>query len=288
MALRDGGGVRNGEKVGWQGRLVPGALIVFAVLVSAVVVASIFDGVVSGTFSQVNVEALSGLIKALIWPITLLCALTLFDVPIKELLSRLTKLTAKLGGNEVTLETTKAIAEATYNLGAAKATSTAANQAATDDAEVTVNPLTSMSLLDSSQSGYAYLTRLGEGKVLWVDDRPANNRYLARAFEALGIRVVNALSTDEAIKALSLGKFDVIISDMGRPPDATAGYTLLREIQKLGIFAPTIIYAGSNSEEHRRMAKAAGAIESTNDPQRVFDLVTRIISEKAPQVRKGL
>jgi PleD family two-component response regulator len=67
--------------------------------------------------------------------------------------------------------------------------------------------------------------RLQGRLILWVDDHPDNNRYERRALEALGVRFVLSTSTDDALDQLRRQTFDLIISDMGRPPDPQAGYT---------------------------------------------------------------
>ena len=73
--------------------------------------------------------------------------------------------------------------------------------------------------------------------ILWVDDRPENNIFERKAMDEYGIRFVLAQSTNEAFDEIeklyksSKSYFDAIISDMGRPPDPQAGYTLL-EISK--------------------------------------------------------
>lgn len=58
--------------------------------------------------------------------------------------------------------------------------------------------------------------RLAHKVVLWVDDYPANNDLERHAFEALGVRFVNVLSTDDAVRLLKTTTFDLVISDMGR------------------------------------------------------------------------
>ena len=65
--------------------------------------------------------------------------------------------------------------------------------------------------------------QIGGVSVLWVDDRPANNIYEQQALEALGIQFTVATSTANALSLLSHNKYDVVISDMGRPPDTQAG-----------------------------------------------------------------
>ncbi len=118
------------------------------------------------------------------------------------------------------------------------------------------------------------------GSILWVDDRPANNSNLIEAFRKLGISVDLSLTTEDALAKLSSGqRYDAIITDMGRQADPKAGYTLLRAFRERGIRIPTLIYAGSSSEEHRREAKAAGAADSTNSPERVFEFVTEAVSK---------
>ncbi|MEY4517534.1 MAG: hypothetical protein RLZZ499_133, partial [Cyanobacteriota bacterium] len=121
--------------------------------------------------------------------------------------------------------------------------------------------------------------RLMNKKILWVDDRPNNNFYPRRALEALGIQVTISTSTQDALEKLRQDNYDVVISDMGRPPDDRAGYILLDEIQKMGISIPFIIYAaGSNLPEHKAKARKKGAYGSTNLVTELFELVISSIS----------
>jgi|SRR5579884_551575 len=122
------------------------------------------------------------------------------------------------------------------------------------------------------------LQEFAGGSVLWVDDRPANNTYLIKAFERLGISVDLSLSTEDAVAKIDAGRrYDAIITDMGRVGDPQAGYTLLSALRERSSRIPVIVYAGSDSEQHRRQAIAAGAADSTNRPQRVFEFVTYCI-----------
>jgi CheY-like chemotaxis protein len=117
-------------------------------------------------------------------------------------------------------------------------------------------------------------------EILWVDDRPQNNVRERSALESLGMHVMIALSTDEALERLKLTHYDVVISDMGRPPDAQAGYTLLAEMRAAGYSAPVIIYAGSGDPEHKKLAKERGAFGSTNGPRELVDLVVQAIESQ--------
>lgn len=111
--------------------------------------------------------------------------------------------------------------------------------------------------------------------ILWVDDHPGNNRFEREAFEALGLSVVLSTSTEDALLRVSDQGFDVVISDMSRPPDHRAGYTLLQKLREQGNTAPFIIYAGSAAPEHRKEAERLGAQGTTNRPDELLQMVLR-------------
>jgi len=107
-----------------------------------------------------------------------------------------------------------------------------------------------------------------------IDDIPSNNVYQRKAMEALGINFTTSTSTEHALEKLRSRKFDVIISDMGRPPDSRAGYTLLDEIRQLRITTPFIVFsAGGDLPENRAEARKHGAVGSTNHSQELIQLV---------------
>jgi len=70
-------------------------------------------------------------------------------------------------------------------------------------------------------------------KILWVDNRPENNLFERRAFESMGLEITLALSTNEALPALSARKFAAIISDISRKEGPREGYVLLEELRRL-------------------------------------------------------
>jgi CheY-like chemotaxis protein len=118
---------------------------------------------------------------------------------------------------------------------------------------------------------------------LWVDDRPANNTTLKESFEGLfGIKFDLALSTEEALYKVKAdkGRYRVILSDMSRPPDWRAGYTLLAGLQQAGVSAPFILYAAKGgAPENRAEAKQLGAFGMTNSPQELLQLIQRALNE---------
>lgn len=119
--------------------------------------------------------------------------------------------------------------------------------------------------------------QLNRVAILWVDDQPQNNVYERQALEALGIQFTISTSTQDALAKVRGEKYDVIISDMGRPPDQRAGYTLLEKLRGIGITTSFIIYSGSRMPEHVAEALRRGAAGATNDPQELLELVVDAI-----------
>lgn len=124
------------------------------------------------------------------------------------------------------------------------------------------------------------LRRAGMARVLWVDDRPSNNIRERQALEALGVGFVISTSTDDAVAIMRNQKFDVVISDMGRPPDPKAGYTLLEKIRASGDVTPFVIYAGSRAPEHVVESRRRGAMGCTNRPDELFEYVMMAIGRE--------
>jgi CheY-like chemotaxis protein len=122
--------------------------------------------------------------------------------------------------------------------------------------------------------------RKDQKRILWVDDRPDNNIFERRAMQSYNIEFVLAESTGEALAKLRKVKFDAIISDMGRPPDSRAGYTLLDALRGSGDLTPFFIYAGSDSPQHLRLALSKGAQGSTNSSD---ELIMNVLETLEPQ-----
>lgn len=114
--------------------------------------------------------------------------------------------------------------------------------------------------------------------MLWVDDLPSNNRREVAALTSLGMQVSLSTSTHDALTRVATnGPFDVIISDMGRPPDKQAGYTLLDSLRSQGNRTPFVIYATSRSPEHYDQAVERGAVGCTNRPDELIDMVSNAL-----------
>ncbi len=132
------------------------------------------------------------------------------------------------------------------------------------------------------------VARLGRSpRVLWVDDRPSNNRYERAALEALGLTVHLSTSTEDALQRLTPGRYDLVISDMGRPPDKRAGYTLLTALREGGDETPFVIYAASRKAQHFDQAVAHGAVGCTNLPRELTEMVLRGLSTEQDAATAG-
>lgn len=97
-------------------------------------------------------------------------------------------------------------------------------------------------------------------RVLWVDDRPDNNERERAALAALGVTFDLALSTEQALPMMRAGRYDLVISDMGRPGDPQAGYTLLRALRERGDATRYILYTSSCTEAQMLEARTRGAL----------------------------
>lgn len=114
-------------------------------------------------------------------------------------------------------------------------------------------------------------------KILWVDDRPNNNVYERKAFEAMGFEFTLALTTDEALKILAQRRFAAIISDMGRKEGPREGYALLEAVRATDKDTPFFIYASSRAPKHQREAASRGAQGTTNVLQELLDMVLQAV-----------
>lgn len=220
-------------------------------------------------------DAITRLLAVLAGPVVLIFILVHFGQNLREFFSSLGEFTLKGAGFEASAkrkqaEAAGALVAAAISRPADGATPETTEREARVAAAVVTDAVTPRIVRRASVS-----------TVLWVDDRPRNNIYERQSLEALGVSFTLATSTDEAMEKLRHRSFDVIISDMGRPPDPKAGYTLLDKLRASGDRTPFIVYAGSDSAEHRAEAKRRGGLDSTNHPSELFELVLSVIGRAA-------
>jgi CheY-like chemotaxis protein len=210
-------------------------------------------------------DSATKLVGALAWPLVVGSVVLRFAPALKQFFENLGEFSLKGAGFEASAKRRQA--EAAAALAAATAARpepdvTASNRPAREAVDIVTEMVTP-----------TLLRRAGRATILWVDDHPENNVYERQSLEALGVSFVLAKSTEEALAKVKVQHFDVIISDMGRPPDSRAGYTLLDSLRKSGDRTPFIIYAGSSAPEHKKEAREHGALTSTNRAADLFENV---------------
>ena len=83
--------------------------------------------------------------------------------------------------------------------------------------------------------------------ILWVDDFPINNTREHQLLRNSGCIVDVVLSTREAKDRLTQTRYFLIITDMGREQNATAGLELLQWRKSQGLATPVFLYASPSA-----------------------------------------
>ncbi|HET9419864.1 MAG TPA: response regulator [Nocardioides sp.] len=209
-----------------------------------------------------SVEEIADLLNAVAWPLVALAIALMFRAPLKAVLRREKVEISGPMGFSISARGKDAAAKDLVHASQAKGGEPLTKDLAETQVEIAVQ-------------GVEALGR--PPRILWVDDRPSNNFYETAALTSLGMHVQPSTSTEDALRWIERGPYDVIISDMGRPPDDQAGYTLLDELRKRGDATPYVIYASSRTKEHFDMAVQHGAIGCTNQPDELVDMVSNAL-----------
>jgi CheY-like chemotaxis protein len=135
----------------------------------------------------------------------------------------------------------------------------------------------------AKQYALTLIDALDQKRILWVDDRPTNNRFETAALTKLQIEVVTVTSTEAALARLALDQepFDLVLSDWQRPePKAgapSAGIRLLRELRARHLTIPVVFYHGSSDERERsarrELVLSEGAFGEAVMPDELLALV---------------
>lgn len=163
----------------------------------------------------------------------------------------------------------KAAAEAGALLGAAQA---AEREARAPD-EPAPEPVAPEALAESVRAAAEAGPRLRSRHILWVDDHPKNNELIAGAIAAVGVRIDTATSTEEALRRLQAGRYDLIITDMTRGRDGDAGLKFIEQVKAMNRRAKIIVYASRKAAHKYPRAYELGAVGATADPADLFNRV---------------
>jgi CheY-like chemotaxis protein len=97
-------------------------------------------------------------------------------------------------------------------------------------------------------------------RVLWVDDNPANNIPLVDFLEFMGVEVVVARSTPDALQRLEERSFEAVVSDYNRPIDPSqkleaqdahwgAGAQLGAALQRSGCGRKVLLFSSASTDD---------------------------------------
>lgn len=218
------------------------------------------------------IHSVADLLGAIAWPLVLLWVASYFGESIKNFIKDIGGFTFKGAGMEASISKLQLHAAAGLAANAAAPDAQGhlpPGEAAQEAVETVTEMLTTQTVKRASKT-----------KILWVDDRPQNIRQLQQSLQALGMTIRLAESTEDAMERLTRERFDLVISDMGRPNDPRAGYTLLKEMRNAGLDYPLIFYsAGGSLPENVRLALDKGASGSTNQGTELFRLVFKVLKE---------
>jgi CheY-like chemotaxis protein len=121
----------------------------------------------------------------------------------------------------------------------------------------------------------------GTPRVLWVDDRPANNELERSLLRGDGIVFDNVVSTAEAIEQLRASTYDLVISDLGRRSSSdrsqAAGRALLASPEITNGGPPVVIYAGPDAVRQEADLVALGAFGVSWNRQHLLTLVRQAL-----------
>jgi CheY-like chemotaxis protein len=128
------------------------------------------------------------------------------------------------------------------------------------------------------ERAYLERARLEGAEILWVDDKPSNNRNEARMLSAYGALITFACTTDEALGALDRATeqslpFHLILSDINRAPpesERDAGLRMIPRLREQKVSLPVILYV---ARLNTKAGVPGGVFGITNRPDQLLQLV---------------
>lgn len=112
--------------------------------------------------------------------------------------------------------------------------------------------------------------------ILWVDDKPHNILDYKMLLESLEVKVTLAETTEQTVKCLKDGNFDLIITNLGRLGDggAEAGLNLLKKVGKYKI--PIVIFTRPNNiAKYKVKAKQLGAYDIVSGISGILNVIVK-------------
>lgn len=115
-------------------------------------------------------------------------------------------------------------------------------------------------------------------RILWIDDRPENNRHERRMFRQLRTHVDNATNSADALKLLDIDIYDLVISDIARKDERDDdGIKFLNTFRDQDSNTPVIFYVGNYVQKQGVPPMAFGI---TDRPDQLLHLVLDALERK--------
>jgi signal transduction histidine kinase len=112
------------------------------------------------------------------------------------------------------------------------------------------------------------------GKVLLVEDNPVNQKIARAMLTKMGMSVSLAANGNEAVHAIALDHYDLILMDLQMPEKD--GLQATREIRELGISVPIIALTANSTIESQKACFDAGMVGFISKPFKLDSLTQAI------------
>lgn len=211
-------------------------------------------------------------VAALLWPLIVVFVILLFRPAVAAIVesARSRRFTLKIGGQELTMEEVNE-----------------QQRSIISDLQSEVSALresmkTQLPEAPARQPEVVRSNAEKERAVLWVDDNPKNNSFLAQQLLDAGVSVDLALSTADGAARLSRRRYAVVISDMGRTESGAynpkAGLDFLRAVRAKDSVIPFLIYCSrKKAMEFGEEARELGATHVTSSPTQLAGILEKSV-----------
>ncbi len=119
-------------------------------------------------------------------------------------------------------------------------------------------------------------------KILAVDDSGSLRQMVAFSLKSAGYQVVEAIDGQDGLEKAKQGKFDLVLTDQNMPK--MDGLSLIRSLRGLASYqkVPILVLTTEASSEMKEKGRAAGAngwLVKPFDPQRLIEVVKKVIGQ---------
>lgn len=177
----------------------------------------------------------------------------------------------RFGGSGLGLAISKKLAEV---LDGELTIESEANQGSTFTLSIPFQPAQAEATHQETPDNLANPTMKLSGKVLLVEDNPVNQKIANAMLEKLGLQVTLAGNGDEAVLAVKMDHFDLVLMDLQMPEKD--GLQATQEIRALGYSMPIIALTANSTIESQQACFDVGMVGFISKPFKVESLYQAI------------